>query len=127
MRVKDKNDRATVDQVLDPRTLSVLYKWLKNGTLTEIFGSVSTGKEANVYYAYRNPTQKVEDESHETISESNTLDPSMSKKDIKRYRKAMRQKHDEKVARAALNFDTEKDFALKIYKTTVLVFRDRER
>ena len=56
VRIKDKQDRATVDQVLDPRTLSILHKWLKNNTLTEIFGSVSTGKEANVYYAYRKPS-----------------------------------------------------------------------
>ena len=30
IRVKDKNDRATVDQVLDPRTLIVLHKMVKN-------------------------------------------------------------------------------------------------
>jgi serine/threonine-protein kinase RIO1 len=27
---KDKNDRATVDQVLDPRTLIVLHKLIQN-------------------------------------------------------------------------------------------------
>lgn len=127
MRIRDKNDRATVDQVLDPRTLRVLHKWLKSGTLTEIFGSVSTGKEANVYYAYRKPSQKVIEEVQEVEEESNIPDSSLSKKDLKRYRKAMRQKHEEKVARAALDFSTEKDFAVKIYKTTILVFKDRER
>jgi len=30
IRIKDKNDRATVDQVLDPRTLIVLHKMVKN-------------------------------------------------------------------------------------------------
>jgi serine/threonine-protein kinase RIO1 len=27
---KDKNDRATVDQVLDPRTLIILHKLIQN-------------------------------------------------------------------------------------------------
>ena len=127
MRIKDKNDRATVDQVLDPRTLRILHKWLKNGTLSEIFGSVSTGKEANVYYAYRKPSEKIEEEIQETAKENTITESSISKKDLKRYRKEMRHKHEDKVSRAALSFDTEKDFALKIYKTTILVFRDRER
>lgn len=124
MRVKDKGDRATVDQVLDPRTLTILQKWLKSGTLTEIFGCVSTGKEANVYYAYRKPSDMP------TISEEPEIiriEPGMSKKDRKNMKKIMKQKHDEKVARASINFDHEKEFAVKIFKTTVLVFRDRER
>ena len=33
IRVKDKNDRATVEQVLDPRTLIVLHKYVKNEKL----------------------------------------------------------------------------------------------
>ena len=49
-RKKDKAQRATVEQVLDPRTMNILNKMLNNGTLTEINGCLSTGKEANVYY-----------------------------------------------------------------------------
>ena len=49
--VKDKADRATTEQVLDPRTRLVLYKLLNKETLSAIHGCVSTGKEANVYYA----------------------------------------------------------------------------
>jgi RIO kinase 1 len=48
---KDKADRATTEQVLDPRTRLVLYKLLNKETLNSIHGCVSTGKEANVYYA----------------------------------------------------------------------------
>jgi len=126
VRVKDKNDRATVDQVLDPRTLRVLHKWLKNGTLSEIFGSISTGKEANVYYAYRKPTPKTEEELHAEAEEA-AVDKKISRKTKKQLKSLLKAKHEEKVARAVLNFDSEKDFAVKIYKTTVLVFRDRER
>lgn len=112
--------------MLDPRTLSVLYKWLKNGTLSEIFGSISTGKEANVYYAYRKPPTQEETEKTKAQDEVK-FEPHMSKKEKKHIKLLIKQRHDEKVAKAAINFDYEKDFAVKIFKTTVLVFRDRER
>ncbi|XP_044311232.1 serine/threonine-protein kinase RIO1 isoform X1 [Varanus komodoensis] len=50
-RVKDKSDRATVEQVLDPRTRMILFKMLTRGVISEINGCISTGKEANVYHA----------------------------------------------------------------------------
>ncbi|GLH03723.1 Serine/threonine-protein kinase RIO1 [Gryllus bimaculatus] len=50
-RRKDKHDRATVEQVLDPRTRMIVFKLLNRGTITNINGCVSTGKEANVYHA----------------------------------------------------------------------------
>lgn len=50
-RVKDKADRATVEQVLDPRTRMILFKMLSRGVISQINGCISTGKEANVYHA----------------------------------------------------------------------------
>jgi len=50
-RSKDKHDRATVEQVLDPRTRLILFKFLQQGLVEEINGCISTGKEANVYHA----------------------------------------------------------------------------
>nr|XP_045365571.1 serine/threonine-protein kinase RIO1 isoform X2 [Camelus bactrianus] len=50
-RIKDKADRATVEQVLDPRTRMILFKMLTRGVISEINGCISTGKEANVYHA----------------------------------------------------------------------------
>ncbi|XP_033010420.1 serine/threonine-protein kinase RIO1 [Lacerta agilis] len=50
-RLKDKSDRATVEQVLDPRTRMILFKMLTRGVISEINGCISTGKEANVYHA----------------------------------------------------------------------------
>ncbi|CAJ1990494.1 RIO1 family [Leishmania donovani] len=47
----DRSERATVENVLDPRTRLILYKLVNSGILSEINGCVSTGKEANVYYA----------------------------------------------------------------------------
>lgn len=75
-KVKDKKDRATTEQVLDPRTRVILMKLLNNGVISEINGCISTGKEANVYHS-----------SH-------------------------------------LNG---KEYAIKIYKTSILVFKDREK
>lgn len=43
--IKDKSDRATNEQVLDPRTRIILYKMIGRGLLQNINGCVSTGKE----------------------------------------------------------------------------------
>ncbi|KAF9241115.1 RIO1-domain-containing protein [Melanogaster broomeanus] len=73
---KDKSDRATSEQVLDPRTRIILFKMIGRGLIQEVNGCVSTGKEANVYHA---------------------LTPESA------------------------------HLALKIYKTSILVFKDRDR
>lgn len=77
-RVNDcgKDDRATSEQVLDPRTRLILFKLLNNGFLSAIDGCLSTGKEANVYYAKGEQGQ---------------------------------------------------EYAVKIFKTSILVFKDRDR
>lgn len=48
---RDKSDRATTENVLDPRTKLVLFKMLNKGVIARLEGCISTGKEANVYYA----------------------------------------------------------------------------
>ncbi|CAB4430463.1 unnamed protein product [Rhizophagus irregularis] len=72
----DKSDRATVEQVLDPRTRIILFKMINRNVIYEVNGCVSTGKEANVYHAI------TEDGNHR---------------------------------------------AIKVYKTSILVFKDRDR
>lgn len=47
----DKADRATSEQVLDPRTRMLLLQMINRGIVSEIHGCLSTGKEANVYHA----------------------------------------------------------------------------
>ena len=42
-RVRDKADRATVEQVMDPRTRMILFKLLNRGFIQEINGCISTG------------------------------------------------------------------------------------
>uniref|UniRef100_A0AAV1THC2 Serine/threonine-protein kinase RIO1 n=1 Tax=Peronospora matthiolae TaxID=2874970 RepID=A0AAV1THC2_9STRA len=71
-----RDDRATTEQVLDPRTRMILYKMLNHRIVTEINGCLSTGKEANVYHA-RLPDGR--------------------------------------------------EGAIKVYKTSILVFKDREK
>ena len=77
VKVRDKHDRATAEQVMDPRTRMILFKLLNRGLIQEINGCISTGKEANVYHA--------------------------------------------------LARDTDDEFAVKIYKTSILVFKDRDK
>jgi RIO kinase 1 len=71
-----RDDRATSEQVLDPRTRMILFKLLNSNFIGEINGCLSTGKEANVYYA----------------KGENGL-----------------------------------EYAVKIFKTSILVFKDRDR
>ena len=75
-----RDDRATSEQVLDPRTRLILFKFLSQGFFEAIDGCLSTGKEANVYYA-----------------------------------------------KAGKDSDGVADYAVKIYKTSILVFKDRDK
>ena len=48
---KDKSNRATSEQVLDNRTRMILLQMINKNIVSEVYGCVSTGKEANVYHA----------------------------------------------------------------------------
>ena len=54
-RVADKSDRATSEQVLDPRTRMILLQMINRNVVSEVNGCLSTGKEANVYHALSLP------------------------------------------------------------------------
>lgn len=81
---KDKSDRATSEQVLDPRTRMILLQMINRGIVSEVNGCLSTGKEANVYGALTIPTSD-----------------GVEQTPIHR--------------------------AIKVYKTSILVFKDRDR
>lgn len=59
-RARDKADRATSDLVLDPRTKMMIFRMLSKGIIHEITGSISTGKEANVFRAEKNTPEGTE-------------------------------------------------------------------
>lgn len=77
----DRSERATSEQVLDPRTRMLLLQMINRNIVSEINGVISTGKEANVYHAL-------------SIDEQ-------TGKELHR--------------------------AIKVYKTSILVFKDREK
>lgn len=79
----DRADRATSEQVLDPRTRMILLQMINRGIVSEIHGCLSTGKEANVYHSISSP-------------ETDEGGPSLHR-------------------------------AIKVYKTSILVFKDREK
>lgn len=54
-RTADKSDRATSEQVLDPRTRMILLQMINRNIISEVNGCLSTGKEANVYHALSMP------------------------------------------------------------------------
>jgi hypothetical protein len=51
--MKDKSDRATNEQVLDPRTRIILFKMIGRGLIHEVNGCVSAGKEVRSSSSHR--------------------------------------------------------------------------
>ena len=51
VRIKDADSMKVMENVFDDQTLVALYKLVNKGRLSVIGGSISTGKEANVFYA----------------------------------------------------------------------------
>jgi RIO kinase 1 len=51
MRIKRSEDRDVMESVFDQQTLLMLYHLFNRGILDVINGCISTGKEANVYWA----------------------------------------------------------------------------
>ena len=97
-----RDDRATVEQVMDPRTRMILFKLLSTGFLEEIHGCISTGKEANVYYA------KAGEAGMAALTKANEAQEGMATATERAPSK-------------------EYDLAVKIFKTSILVFKDRDR
>jgi RIO kinase 1 len=48
-RRKDDDEFKVVEGVIDPPTVKILYKLLSRGVLNAVHGTISAGKEANVY------------------------------------------------------------------------------
>ncbi|KAE8229046.1 hypothetical protein CF326_g5996 [Tilletia indica] len=109
LRVRDKADRATLQQVLDPRTLVILFKMLQRQLIERVNGCVSTGKEANVYHASVPAPSLQATSSNAAIGGANHAPLS---EDQIQAQKEHAHKHG---------------YALKIYKTSILVFKDRDR
>ena len=82
----DKSERATNEQVLDPRTRMILLQFINRNVVSEVNGCISTGKEANVYHATWLMPEV------DTGGEATSLQR-----------------------------------AIKVYKTRILVFKDREK
>ncbi|KAI9837731.1 MAG: hypothetical protein M1819_006665 [Sarea resinae] len=89
-RSTDKSDRATSEQVLDPRTRMILLQMINRNIVSEVNGCLSTGKEANVYHAVSIP------QSSDATSDS-AIPPTVLQR------------------------------AIKVYKTSILVFKDRDK
>jgi RIO kinase 1 len=99
-----RDDRATMEQVLDPRTRMILFKLLSRGFLEKVDGCLSTGKEANVYYAKAGKQKPTAAESMTSEAKSTSTDNTAEP--------------EERVVT---------EYAIKIYKTSILVFKDRDK
>ena len=109
-RDRDKADRATVETVLDPRTRLTLFKLLNAGVLGAMHGCVSTGKEANVYHAVAGSgsgSGRAAAAAAATTTTSTTPTTAATSLPPPALPGA--------------------DLAVKVYKTSILAFKDRER
>jgi len=88
-----RDDRATSEQCLDPRTRLMLFRLLSTGVFDKIDGCLSTGKEANVYFAKAG---------NATINNT----------------------YNKKIEEPIISVP---DYAVKIFKTSILVFKDRDK
>ncbi|EED94593.1 predicted protein, partial [Thalassiosira pseudonana CCMP1335] len=93
-----RDDRATSEQCLDPRTRLILFRMLSSGFLELIDGCLSTGKEANVYYAKAGRIASAAGGDVENATTTTTT----TSGEVSSY-------------------------AIKIYKTSILVFKDRDK
>ena len=139
-RVKDKSDRATIEQVMDPRTRMILFKLLNRGFVSNINGCISTGKEANVYHCTASlSAQEALKALHMVERQSSELDrvPMIVNYNDKQPSKAPHEvvpSNIENNARELISNDSSKidgsdtvQRAIKIYKTSILVFKDRDK
>lgn len=101
-QARDKLDRATVEQVLDPRTRMILFRLLSRGRLRSLDGCVSTGKEANVYFGTTASNPEV------PVNKIDGLPQPFA---------------------GLLSHEGSPDaaVAVKVFKTSILQFKDRER
>lgn len=103
-----RDDRATSEQCLDPRTRLILFRMLSNGFLELIDGCLSTGKEANVYYAKAGKVKSATSMAGDMSVTTNTTT-------------------SQNVTFAPLLSPDVTEYAIKIYKTSILVFKDRDK
>ncbi len=78
IRLKNKtDDRKTTEGVFDTKTLFHLYYLITHNHLDRLFGVLSTGKEANVYYGEALPfsSKEASAESSEVNEEQQTIEP----------------------------------------------------
>ena len=139
-KVTDKSDRATVEQALDPRTRMILFKMLSREIFSEINGCVSTGKEANVYHAVRvieveeeeGEEEEKEDEKRERKEGEDSNSESRDRKDettmtTTTTNEKEEEEEEEKKEKKKNVIQMRQHLAVKVYKTSILVFKDRDR
>jgi len=114
-RHQGRDDRATSEQVLDPRTRLILFKLVSTAFVDKIDGCLSTGKEANVYYA------KAGQHGRNLSTQINQQGGGGSKSKTGATCTAGSDDGSQKL------LEPIDEFAVKIYKTSILVFRDRDK
>jgi len=120
-----RDDRATSEQCLDPRTRLILFKLLSNGFLELIDGCLSTGKEANVYYGKAGRIGLGGSSSGVSSSSTVSNNDATSSPSTSTTSSPAKNKN---IATYEPNTSSNiTEYAIKIYKTSILVFKDRDK
>ncbi|KAG0666553.1 protein kinase rio1 [Maudiozyma exigua] len=122
---KDKANRATVENVLDPRTMRFLQALMNRGIISDFNGCISTGKEANVYHAFAGNKQLMNNNSQEQHTKEKLPSEDTANLLLADDGATDNDKEDENEPPKLVGQRDE--YAIKIYKTSILVFKDRER
>ena len=126
-RLFDKEDYSTQDSVLDKRTRLLLLQLINKEILDEIDGIISTGKEANVYYA--TAIDNWEDDEEQAATETKKK---QGKTITKKARPApLEDDEEDHVSGNEDDEDAEVEYdvvecAVKIFKTSLQEFKNRE-
>lgn len=123
---KDKANRATVENVLDPRTMRFLKALTSRGVISDFNGCLSTGKEANVYHAFAGNKENVHLTAEEIKAKlEHEADHTVLATQDKTGEEIDKNGNSEEGT--STDAKGRKEYAIKIFKTSILVFKDRER
>lgn len=127
--------RATRHQVLDPRTMDILARWINAGVVDEVHGVVKVGKEASVFHARASdaepgPAPTAASASDTSDAEAASAPAAAAGEAQSRGREEEARARGHVLSRWQLQEETrpvglDPDRALKIFKTTLNEFSRR--
>ncbi|PFH32304.1 RIO1 family protein [Besnoitia besnoiti] len=131
-----RDTRATTENVLDTRTCRLIEKLMKRNALTDVCGTISTGKEANVYFVAgpqaladaAAPSDKRETDSEAAdLRQEAGAAAAQTKGVLSSVQLAKGGAEETEEDDAEAHPLSWRPFVLKVYRTSILAFQDRSQ